>query len=169
MMIAMSTISPFKFDPVKALEVILYVAKRAPVPDIIHFCKIQYFADKYHLEQYGRFVSGDHYVAMTNGPVPSKTYDLIKAARNGEASAFAIKGYQVVPFRDADLQLLSESDIESLDDAISKYGNLPINALISVSHDAAWEAADENSEISVEDIAATLEDGKAIVEHLRNA
>lgn len=168
MLEAMHTISPFKFDPVKALEVILYIANRAPIPDVIHLCKIQYFADKYHLEQYGRFVCGDNYVAMKNGPVPSRTYDIIKAARNGEASSFAIQGYQIVPFRDADLQVLSESDVESLDDAISKYGKLPIHTLIKVSHDAAWKSANENSEISVEDIAATLEDSEAIIEHLRN-
>jgi hypothetical protein len=32
-----------------------------------------YFADKAHLEQYGRFICGDSYVAMK--PVPIGTYE----------------------------------------------------------------------------------------------
>jgi hypothetical protein len=37
--------------------------------------KVLYFADKEHLEKYGRFICGDSCYAMKHGPVPSQIYD----------------------------------------------------------------------------------------------
>ncbi len=53
-----------RFDSEKALEAILYVASKAPVPDIYHVGKILYYADRAHLERYGRLITGDEYKAM---------------------------------------------------------------------------------------------------------
>lgn len=156
---------PFSFDTDKALEVILYVAKRVPMPDLIHICKTLYFADRQHLEEYGRFICGDQYFAMKNGPVPSGVYDLLKA---NHTAHFTRRGNKIIPVREADLRSLSESDVECLDSAISKYGAMPFNELSQHSHDAAWQAADENDSISLESIAMTLRDGAAILEHLRS-
>jgi len=69
----------FSFDRDKALEVILYVSSK--VKDLYHLLKIIYFADKKHLSLYGRFISGDSYIAMNNGPVPSQSYDILKGIR----------------------------------------------------------------------------------------
>ncbi len=160
---------PFTFDAQKALEVILYVAQRTPAPDVIHICKTLYFADRQHLEEYGRFICGDEYVAMKNGPVPSGAYDLLRAVNQAEpAVPFIRRGNRIFPNREADLSMLSESDIECLDQAISEYGALPFNELSQRSHDAAWNAADENDSISLESIAATLRDGDALLKYLRS-
>jgi uncharacterized phage-associated protein len=160
---------PFKFDSEKAVETILYIAQRARIPDFLHICKILYFADKNHLEEYGRFICGDHYIAMSNGPVPSGTYDILKQARITKQHGFIVQGsYSVAPLRGPDLSVLSESDIESLDIAISQYGGMSIGELIEISHDEAWQAADENALISVEKIAATLRDGDTIIDHLHD-
>jgi uncharacterized phage-associated protein len=40
--------------------------------------KVMFFADRSHLRQYGRPVTGDLYIAMANGPVPSRIYDMVK-------------------------------------------------------------------------------------------
>ncbi len=40
--------------------------------------KVCYFADKSHMLDYGRPVTGDRYVAMEHGPVPSTIYNLLK-------------------------------------------------------------------------------------------
>ena len=93
--------------------------------------KVLYFADKRHLEHYGRFISGDNYVAMKHGPVPSVTYDILKAVRNCGHPAFDAalleefsramdikSNYHVVPRIEPKLEFLSESDVECLDYAI---------------------------------------------------
>src|SRR5437899_249948 len=71
----------FRFDPEKALQAILFVAHRIPEASFHQISKIIYFADKAHLQKYGRLICGDSYVAMKHGPVPSAIYDILKAVR----------------------------------------------------------------------------------------
>jgi uncharacterized phage-associated protein len=162
-------------DWAKAVEVLLYVTTR--VPNLYHALKVLYFADKQHLARYGRFIYGDTYVAMRHGPVPSAAYDVLKEAR-GDAlcptgchaeELFAPEGNEFFPRRDADLDMLSESDIECLDEAIAEYGHLAIGALKQVSHeDPAFQAVDENDAMTIELIAGTLPDGELVLDYLRN-
>lgn len=165
-----------QFDPEKAVESLLYVARHASIPDIYHILKIIYFADKDHLEKYGRFIYNDTYVALRHGPVPSTTYDIIKYVRGDGYFAYdhALKSFEVqpndniMPFRDAILDIMSDSEIECLDNAIKKYGSLSFKKLKELSHDEAYKAADLNDIMDIETIAGTLKDGHLLVEHLHS-
>ncbi len=163
------------FDPEKALNAILWIAKRIPSPTFHSISKLFYFADRIHLERYGRLISGDSYVAMKHGPVPSGTYDIMKAVRGDgtcaveeEAQeAFTVDGrYDVIPRRGADETLFSESDLECLQEALKRYGNLSFQELTRLSHDEAWDSVDENDIIELEQIIATLPDGASLLAHL---
>lgn len=168
----------FKFDPEKAVEVILYIAKRVTDPGFHRLSKILYFADRDHLAKYGRFICGDSYVAMKHGPVPSGTYDILKFVRGDDGLtcnvSHAKKSFRVdnrklvIPFIDANPDLLSESEKECLDAAIAKIGKLSFEQLTELSHDKAWDLADENEFIEVEQIVATLPDSEHLLEHLTN-
>lgn len=173
----MNTTRRFRFDAEKALEIILYISSKAPIPDIYRVGKIVYYADRYHLEEFGRLTCGDEYCAMRDGPVPSGTYDLIKDVRDlsrmsqyaeQARNTFAVEGVNLIPFRPPDDKFLSESDKESLDVAIKTVGNLSYSALKRMSHDAAYKSADLNGEITLEAIAATLPSGQKLIEELRN-
>jgi uncharacterized phage-associated protein len=164
--------SLFRFDPDKALEAILYLAMRVPDPTFHRISKLMYFADKAHLANYGRLIFGDSYVAMKHGPVPSEVYDILKAVRGDGLSsyleaarqAFCVDANkQVIPL----LDVFSASDLECMDEAIRAYGHLSFKELTTQSHDAAWEAVDENDVMDVEQIIATLPDGPALLAHLR--
>jgi ABC-type branched-subunit amino acid transport system ATPase component len=48
-----------KFDTEKAMEAILYIAKRVKIPTFHTISKIFYFADQIHILKYGRFITGD--------------------------------------------------------------------------------------------------------------
>lgn len=74
-------ITPFVFDEDVAIEVILYIAHCVLDPTFHRISKIMYFADKTHLERYGRFICGDNYVSMQHGSVPSFMYDILKVRR----------------------------------------------------------------------------------------
>jgi uncharacterized phage-associated protein len=70
-------------DPNKVLAAISHVILLAENPfyklsqyDIV---KTLFLADRQHLNKYGRPITYDNYVAMTHGPVPSLSYDLLKA------------------------------------------------------------------------------------------
>jgi len=116
--------------------------------------KLRYFADKLHMELHGFLASGDSYSAMEFGPVASETYNLMKAARGDRSNwiadaypdlvrgAFTIEENEFVrPLRGEDASLLSQSDIECLENAIAAYGNLPFDARTTLSHDDAWKKA----------------------------
>jgi len=169
---------PFVFKPQKSIEAILYIIPHLTEPTLHRLAKIMYFADKIHLEKYGRFICGDRYVAMKNGPVPSRTYELLKQARDDDFTqfsktplaqqAFIIQDQHLVkPTRLANVDLLSDSDLECLDQAIAQYGHLSFHQLTQLSHDSAWHAADENDCISVEHIIATLGNNDHLLDYLR--
>lgn len=164
-----------RIDIEKALEVLLYVTKR--VRNIYNALKVLYFADKMHLGRYGRLIYGDSYVAMAHGPVPSAAYDLVKDAR-GEGvfqmpvetrQSLTVEANQIIPGREAKLDLLSESEIECLDEAIAQYGELPFGALKKASHeDKAFQSADDNDFMSLEAIAESLPDSDLLLDYLRS-
>jgi len=166
--------NPFRFDAEKALEVIIYIAEKAKTPDIYHVQKILYFADLEHLEGYGRFICGDSYIAMNAGPVPSGVYDIIKDVRSernpfypvASKEAFNVDGNYIEPKRNANLDFFSKSDLKCLNDSIAENECLSFGQLKSKSHDAAYDAADMNGEMSVYEIAKSLKDANALIELL---
>jgi hypothetical protein len=160
------------FDAQKAVEAILHIATNVRDPTFHRVSKIFYFADKMHLAAHGSFIAGDDYVAMKHGPVPSGVYDLLKYVRGDgdqfacEAvdGAFAVEGKFIVrPLRAANYDYLSQSDVECLNAAIGKFGTLPFPVLTRLSHDAAWNAADENEFMEIEDIARASGGGDVVV------
>jgi uncharacterized phage-associated protein len=162
-----------RFNIEKALEVLLYIGARCP--NTYNALKVLYFADKLHLAEYGRFICGDSYVAMNNGPVPSGVYDMVKSVRGDGfisteiplTDAFAVDGYNILPLRGANLDLLSESEIECLDEAIKRYGHLSFSTLKRLSHDKAYKAADQNDTISLDAIVSSLPDSDLLSDYLR--
>lgn len=166
-----------KFNIEKALEVILYIAENAPVADVYHICKVIYFADRYHLEEYGRQICNDTYYAMKHGPVPSNVYKMLTEVRNNKedlsvfaSDIFSVEGkpsHNVKALRSSNLKRLSTSDIEALDKAILDYGKMSFDQLQEISHDQAWESADINDVISLEAIAESLPSGLDLIQHLR--
>jgi uncharacterized phage-associated protein len=151
-----------RFDAQKAIEAILYVTQRVPDPSFHRISKLLYFADKHKLAASGGLVVGDEYVAMKHGPVPSSVYDLLKCVRGdgthraGDAARAAfsvVDRCRVSALRDANNRYFSSVDIDSLDFAIREFGRLPFEELTRLSHDAAWQSADENEFLKFEDIA----------------
>jgi len=173
---------PFPFEPAKAVECVLYLAARLPRPGLHNIAKVFYFADKRHLREYGRLICGDSYVAMKYGPVPSAIYGMLKAVR-GDArdqwtprrevvsrarGALTVSRYRVKPLRDADLNELSDSDVECLDWAVKKYGRRLFGELTQASHDAAWKSASPNTAISLEAMTANCRGRGALLDYLRD-
>jgi hypothetical protein len=166
-------------DAEKALEAILYVSRKTN--DLFHIVKTLYYADKLHLENYGRLITGDYYVKMDDGPVPSGAYDLIKFARKDEflyeekiinvhpENAIQVKGKTtIVPLREPNLDVLSESDIECLDVAIGKYAQMDFSQLWNLVHEEkSYQKAKKNQPIALKDIIILdVSNGKEVLEYL---
>lgn len=148
----------------RSLNALLYVANHIAKEkrDIHKIFKILYFADMSHLNKYGRSITGDRYIAMKYGPVPSSIYDMVKIVRgdswyvHDELKAFfSVKGMYLTPLRDADMGYLSKSDVDELDESIKRYKDVDFSTMTNLSHGSAWKAAWDNpdsDEITVRDI-----------------
>ena len=164
----------FQFDIKKAVETIVYMVARAKNPDVYSICKLLYLADKTNLEKYGRFIFGEQYCAMKEGATPSKAYDLLKGTSPLTRGAFEIRGHLAVALREANLEILSQSDIESLDQIIEIYEKLPNWRKREDAHDAAWKFSWERRgskgsyPIPVEKIVELFDDSDDLLSYLTN-
>ena len=151
-----------QFDKTKALNSLLYVANRVQRKDFHKIFKIVYFADRQHLADWGRPITGDTYIAMEAGPVPSRMYDMLKIVRGdsylpdteGLCRYFQVEDWMYVkPLVDADLNKLSPNEQEALSECIQKYAQLSYDEIKEKSHDIAWRSTARDFSIKWEDIA----------------
>jgi len=144
-------------DEEKAINSALYILKAlGGTTDYHKLFKILYFADQKHLVRYGTPFSGDIYVAMKHGPVPSYTYDIIKRVRDmpndiGRKyktffSATADNVPIVSALSEPDMDALASSNIECLEESIQENRNLDFTTLTRKSHGSAWDAAKEQTD-----------------------
>ncbi len=173
----MGTNSIFKKDV--AIQAILYVVQRIGKRTDIHkICKVLYFADQSHLSKYGRSITGDTYIAMQYGPVPSNVEDIFKALRGDSYFSgyvedlkaflgFANK-YILIAKKEADLDYLSETDIECLDNAIEKCKDKSFSELTEMSHDLAWSNTLRDRAMSIKDILREVGDDEDYVSYIDN-
>lgn len=136
------------FDEEKALATMLYLASKRGQINFYALVKTVYFADKRHLQRWGRTITGDRYVRMVYGPVPSAVYDMLKSVRgdrdwrNDLSPYMKIEGNIVAPLAQPDLDQFSESELEVLDEAFNEYGHMNFGELKAASHDAAYNKSD---------------------------
>lgn len=138
----------------KALEVIVWLANKRPHIDIYHVVKCAFYADKYHLNKYGRPIAGDHYVAETYGPLGKAVYGLMKGdpfevlalGGNGDLPFMVGDDWRVAAAREANVNRLSPSDVEALEWAVANYAEKTFDELYEESHaDPAYIAAEGGS------------------------
>ena len=167
-----------KFDQRKALHALLFVVTHLPKPaNVYNVLKCLYYADRKHLQEYGRQIYGDTFYALEHGPVPNAAYEIVKYS-NGRAKwdLHFPEALELLEVNDVylsargavDTDLLSRSDMACLLDAARKYGTMPFSKLKKLSHQGkAFENADPNGEMKLDDIVDELRDAKAIASHLR--
>ena len=167
----------FKLD--KAINSILYIIEKLGGKTDMHkLCKILYFADQNHLSQYGRSITGDIYIAMQYGPVPSSIDDILKALRG---DSFFSQSPEIDPLRryikfenkfilssslNPDLDELSGTDLKCLDIAINLCKDKTFGELTTLSHGLAWSNSQKDRAISVKDILREAGDEEAYVEYI---
>ncbi|MFK5915552.1 MAG: Panacea domain-containing protein [Woeseiaceae bacterium] len=174
----MSIQNIFSFDPEKSIETILYVSCRIQSPCKHSISKLLYFADREHLAEFGRLISGDSYRAIKFGPIPDNTLDIINAANNPTKAshakhedirgAFALDGYNIQPKRNEDQSKLSKSEIMCLDHVIEQYGNKSFTELTDISHDESWNSVSLNNIIPLENIVNTLPNPEELTDYIVN-
>lgn len=143
----------FNFKWEKAIQAIDFIAQKQPGITQYYVGKIMFFADREHLLDYGRPISGDRYVAMEHGPVPSAIRDILKSDSGYPDEMIALLHSRVAIETDGNKQHiyskgnnefpnLSGSDKEYLIDSTTRYSGMSFSRLKDLSHeDPAYEAA----------------------------
>lgn len=159
----MKNLKPYhnNFNEQKTVNAVLYIISKLKRKDFHKIFKILYFADREHIAKYARPITGDTYIAMGDGPVPSKLYDILKSVRGDSyfkddgkfSKLFKIVNWDLVkPLQKPNLDALSKTDIEHLDNALELYGNMSWDEVREKSHDYAWRNTIKNTPISLENI-----------------
>ena len=167
----------FKYE--KSINSLLYILQKLGGKTDMHkLCKILYFADQKHLSEYGRSITGDTYIAMQYGPVPSCVDDILKALRgdsffSNSNEIDSLRGSIVFENRfilsskkNPDMDELSKTDINCLDAAIEFCKDKSFQELTLVSHGLAWSNTQRDRTISVKDILREAGDEEAYVEYI---
>lgn len=180
---AHATLEQTKFDVHKAIAATAYLVERTGA-SMYPVMKMMYLADKMHLGKYGRFIAGDSYCAMEQGPVPSHTYNMVKLIRGEKIDApdletareyFRYAGdHMIQVIKQPDFDELSDSDIECLDEIVRVHNTLGKWAVRDMSHDPAWDKTwssrrfRRSKPMSIEAIAADLDCSEELLAHLRD-
>jgi hypothetical protein len=120
--------------------------------------KAIFIADWWHLQEFGRPITYDNYAALPDGPVPSLTLSILEPDFNWRtigmtgplwetrrAPKFGKKAIQYInPRRSADLDRLSETDIDQLEKALKAVQKMGFFGTRDFTHDipaykSAWE------------------------------
>lgn len=155
----------FEINYRKTIAAILYViSKMSGKINKYNLMKVMFCADKYHLNSYARPITGDVYIKMQYGTVPSAILNMI----DGKDSDYYLNELKMdnYPFRIEigeknskiklvkseilpNMDLLSESDIEALDEAIKEYGTLSFDEVKEKNHkEKCWNLPEMNTYIS---------------------
>ena len=143
----------------KVLAALLFLiseaSRRGKRPSQYDLVKALFLGDKSHLNNFGRPITFDQYVAMDHGPVPSFSYNCLKPDFNWNA-AFGIpdapwvseaegKVHRFSPGNaEPDLRKLSKSDLDALSDAMGTILSLTFGQIRRLTHDerayvTAWK------------------------------
>ncbi len=165
------------FEYEAALNSLLFALSRLGGKTDMHkLCKILYFADQRHLSVYGRSITGDTYIAMQYGPVPSNVDDILKAVRGDSFfSAYVSNLRDKLTFENRfivkalaapDMDELSDTDVECLEYAIDYCRDKSFSQLTELSHGIAWTNTARDRAISVKDILREAGNEEEYVEYI---
>ena len=170
----MNLINLFNKDVV--LNAIAYILEQMGGKNDMHtLFKVLYVADKEHLSKYGRTITGDVYIAMQYGPVPSKTYDIFKAVRGdsyfspGELAQWFhfVNKWIVECDKKPDMDYLSESDKECLDKALAICKGRDFAAITELSHKAAYYNTPRDGRMDFGDIVREAGDSEDYARYIK--
>ena len=164
------------FKKEKALNAVLYITARLIRNDFHKIFKILYFADRNHISAYGRSITGDTYIAMNDGPVPSNLYDIFKSVRGDSyfkdnekfSDLFVVTNWDLIhPIKEPNLRFLSKTDIDFLDNSLKEYGDLSWDEIREKSHDYAWRNTVKNTPISINNLIIETGNDDSYIDYIK--
>lgn len=139
---------------------LLYIIEKSDVAkcDVYGIVKTAFYAQRIHLAKYGCPLFKDDICALPFGPVPSTVYDVLKLARGDQKELSFHTGDGLPQMSESitwenerfsakehpDMDYLSESDVQSLDEAIAIVSKMNFNEIYEDTHGDEWARAFNN-------------------------
>jgi uncharacterized phage-associated protein len=164
----------FNVDTEKVFNAVAYFAGNCEGSTKMKICKLLYFADKEHLLQYGRPITGDTYVKKQYGPTPSAGLSMLQGRASTRKTALfqskvAVHQNDVRALSSPDLKVFSRSDLRVMEQVCKKYGHLTAAQLSDRSHrEPAWKKTPNNHLIDFELFFEGHPEAKAILDLLKD-
>ena len=128
----------------KIVQALAYIAYKQPGHQVnsMKAYKLLWLADRYHLRQTGRTITGDVFYALPHGVVPSDAKNVVEQqpTRIHNDSDYVnsyiqrVGKYEYRDVQEPDLMVFSDSDQDALDKILDAYGNLTQYELEDLSH-----------------------------------
>ena len=146
------------FNERKVAQMAAYLLhKRGGRMSHLKLMKLLYLADRESMRRFGAPISGDHVVAMPHGPVLSRVYDhmtgMVESCPDGWEDWITDRENHEVSLRKKidsrdDLDMLSDADIEVLDEVWANFGRMSRWKLRDYTHDQCpeWQDPEGSSE-----------------------
>ena len=141
----------FRPNTSRILETLLYLMSKRDSLSQYPIVKSVFLADRQHLNEVGRPITFDNYVAMEQGPVPSLIYNLLVLPNTFEEIYHSPRPWSVTRVgkrnlyrasRKPNLEVLSQTDQETLDENFKKVIILNKDQLAKLLHsDPAYKEA----------------------------
>jgi hypothetical protein len=170
----------FAFNTTKGLEALAFIANEHPGFTPAFVSKVLFFAEKWHINRYGRPIIADTYIATPSGPVPStiknficEKWDWVERPDDFDgAIAVSLDKHmrRLMPgSRRPEASYLSETDMDCLREAVAYCKNKTRDELSYMTHfEKSWRNVEVNSPMNYEDFVDDDNANKnAILEELR--
>ncbi|MEX2411765.1 MAG: type II toxin-antitoxin system antitoxin SocA domain-containing protein, partial [Candidatus Paceibacterota bacterium] len=149
-----------KVNYTKFKNILLYILEKcAGKPNVGEtvLYKLLYFADFNHYEEHEKFLTEAVYRKLPYGPVPNhldKVFEKMIAEDELQRITTHYFGYpqtRYLPLKKADLEILSGSEKETIDQVIDRHSDWSASAISEYSHkDMPWKATEEGDVIDYE-------------------
>lgn len=176
-----------ELDIQRIKAVLLYILNKMPEGsrDVYHIVKAAFYAQKNHFVKYALPLFNDKIVALQFGPVPSLIYNILRVSR-GDAAPYRfcddrllVRISSAIDFQDetfsarekADMDCLSASNIECLDEAINQVSQMGFDNLVKDTHGKEWKRAYTNDSHVMDNLNIAKENGASeeILSYLSDA
>ena len=171
----------------KIKAVLLYILQNSERDrhNVYSIVKTAYYAQQLHFVKWALPLYKDRIAALQFGPVPSTIYDILKMAR-GDKKVLTYYGNSplksvadAIGFQDevfyekekADYDILSQSNIECLDEAIAKVASMDFDEIVIDTHGVEWTRVWNSKNRFMDDIMIAKEGGadESIISYLQEA
>ena len=151
-----------EYNTQKIKEVILYILQKTGSISYYMLMKLLYIAERKHLAKWGNMITTSNFYAFKHGPVPTRIYFAICNEKSDKDNFLkdiieTVGDYDVKALRCPNMDYLSKSDIDSLDQSILENRNKDYSEIEQNVHDEFYKQAfarkGKDRRMSIEEIA----------------